>query len=120
MLQAWSSSSTAFSKRAQRFTVERAEQVEEKIDWFLDATAAVPREIFLTRQGRFSLPLFESVFAAAAERGDSDPEWSMPASAVTALASDPEFLEAASQGTTSTSNVKTRLRVGKKLLDGPG
>ena len=110
----------SFSKRAQRFTVERAEQVEEKIDWFLDATAAVPREIFLTRQGRFSLPLFESVFAAAAERGDSDPEWSMPASAVTALASDPEFLEAASQGTTSTSNVKTRLRVGKKLLDGPG
>ncbi len=104
------------SKVAQRFDRARVSEIEAKVTWFLDAADDVPRRAFLTRQGRFSMPLFESVFSAAAERGEKDCNWKLPADCVTAVAQNEEFVAAASEQTTNTSNVKTRLRVGREVL----
>lgn len=104
------------SKLAQRFDGSKVSDIDAKVNWFLGATHQVPRSAFLTRQGRFSLPLFEAVFAASAQRGDKEPGWALPPECVTAVASNAEFQAAASEQTTNTSNVKTRLRVGREVL----
>jgi Protein of unknown function DUF262 len=56
-----------YSKRAQNFTEAQVSEVEGMLEWFLSIVRDVPRAAFLTPQGRFSLPLFESVFTATGQ-----------------------------------------------------
>lgn len=105
-----------FSKAAQSFDASRIRDIANQVDWFLNASQSVPRSAFLTRQQRFSLPLFESVFAAACnlrgQIGSSD----LDQSQVQAIAGDEDFIKYSSEQTTTTSNVKGRLGVGRRIL----
>jgi hypothetical protein len=105
-----------FSKAARKFDADEISEVAAGVDAFLRANADVPRTHYLTRQQRFSLPLFESVFAATAAKLEVDPGWALPASAVADLAASPEFQAFSQEQTTNTSNVKGRLAVGRKVL----
>jgi len=105
-----------YSKHAQSFTEAQVSDVESTLDWFLSTTTEVPRTAFLTPQGRFSLPLFESVFAAAGQLRDSPRKWELNPETVDAIKSDSQFLEYSQEQTTNTSNVKGRLRVARDFL----
>ena len=106
-----------YSKAAKQFTVAETARVTALFDRFLDASANVPRELFLTgTQQRFSLPLFESIFAAAAQRIERDDEWKLDPSSVRAVVTSPEFQRFSKEQTTNTTNVKGRINVARSLL----
>ena len=106
-----------YSKEAQQFRQNQIEEIEGTLNWFLSATENVSRTPFLTPQGRFSLPLFESVFAAAGQLNDAQhTPWSLDAATVDRIKTDQEFLTFSQAQTTDTSNVKGRLRVAKDFL----
>jgi len=105
-----------YSKTAKHFGTEETLEIAEMVEHFLNAAGDVPRGLFLTRQQRFSLPLFESVFAAAAHRLEVDGTWRLDPDAVRALAASEEFQGFSQEQTTNTSNVKGRLAVARRLL----
>ncbi len=105
-----------FSKDARKFTDAEIRAVSDRVNVFLVANTTVPRSLYLTRQQRFSLPLFESVFAASAAKLDSDPEWSLSPDAVAELAADEDFQRYSQDQTTNTSNVKGRLTAARRVL----
>lgn len=105
-----------YSKEAQAFQQDQAREVEQTLNWFLAATENVPRTPFLTPQGRFSVPLFESVFAAASQLRDGRADWTLETSTIESIKSNEEFLTFSQEQTTNTSNVKGRLRVAKGFL----
>lgn len=105
-----------FSKRAQGFDTGQIGEIARGVEWFLSVTQELPRTVFLTRQGRFSLPLFESAFSAALALHNSDPDWVLTAEHVGSIASNVDFLSASQEQTTNTSNVRKRLEVGREIL----
>ena len=73
--------------------------------------------MFLTRQQRFSLPLFESVFAEACGMSSSERKsWTLDAAKIQALATSEEFLKYSQDQTTNTAMVKGRLRTAREAL----
>jgi len=105
-----------YSKDAKTYTSQEIASVEAVVNTTLDAFSTLPREPFLTRQGRFSLPLFEAVFAAAAKKLEREADWTISADALHELASSSDFQKHASEQTTNTSNVKGRLSVAEEIL----
>ena len=105
-----------FSKDAKGYDRSEIERVETVVGKVLDALGAVPRDPFLTKQLRFSLPLFEAVFAAAAKKFEAGSAWVLNPQAVIELSTSLEFLSHAQEQTTNTSNVKGRLREAEAIL----
>lgn len=106
-----------FSKTAQTFSVEDIADIRNRVEWFLSVTVVVPRTVFLTKQQRFSLPLFESVFAGACGLSSMDREsWVLDASKIQALASSEEFIKYSQDQTTNTAMVKGRLSAARVAL----
>lgn len=98
-----------YSKAAQSFDQDEIDEISSRFDQFLDAVADVPRSLFLTKQQRFSLPLFESVFAAASEALEEDEDWTLSAEDLVDLAEDEDFQRFSQEQTTNTTHVKGRL-----------
>ncbi len=108
-----------FSKTAQSFDTSRIAEITAKVDWFLNACKDVPRSAFLTRQQRFSLPLFEAIFAAACASKKLGEDWRLELDQVQEVANDESFLSHSSEQTTNTSHVKGRITVGRRILSLP-
>lgn len=106
-----------FSKEAQQYGNPEIDQVEHKLEWFLNAAGPIlGAGAFLTRNGRFSVPLFEAIFAASAHYGDRHPTWDLPKDYVANVAADKQYLESSAEGNTHTANVKMRLAAAVRLL----
>ncbi len=59
-----------FSKEAQAYDQDEIEAVHQTLEWFMDATSSLPRSVFLSRQSKFMVTLFEAVFASACQLHD--------------------------------------------------
>lgn len=105
-----------YSKAAKNFGAEETRHIVDLVGRFLAASADIPRGLLLTRQQRFSLPLFESVFAAAARQLERNQSWRLDPESVRALSTSEEFQRFSQEQTTNTSNVKGRLGVARDLL----
>ncbi len=105
-----------FSKEAENYDKITIQEIESIVSKVLDALDAVPRTPFLTKQQRFSLPLFEAVFVAAAKKFKSNESWTLDPDLVRDLADSEEFQVFAQEQTTNTSNVKGRLRIAEEIL----
>ena len=106
-----------FSKNAQSFSTATVTEISETAEWFFDACASLGRNAFLSRQKRFSVPLFEATFAAAYQsRAQLSSEWQLTDDIVSAIKSDPEFVTHSQEQTTSTVNVLGRLEAARKHI----
>ncbi len=109
-----------FSRKCQTHNQEQNLYLGQLFDSFLNATVKLPRDAFLNRNTtRFNIALIEAVFNAACYKAflDRRPiEGLLVASELNELKVDTEFAQAASFGTTRTSNVHTRLDRGKVFI----
>lgn len=105
-----------FSKSAQGYDEATVEKLAAEVGRCLDAMSAVSPDVFKTRQGRFSLPLFDAVFPAVAQVAQRTPSFRLEDHQVTRVAGDQEFQSFSQDQTTNTVNVKGRLRVGRAAI----
>lgn len=105
-----------FSKQMRQVPAAEVAVIEDQVTKFLQAVEDVPRTPFLTKQGRFSVTLFESVFVASMQNLSVDPSWTLSEEAVADLATDPDFLQHSQEQTTDTVNVRGRIKAARKVL----
>ncbi len=105
-----------FSKDAKGLTGDQVYAISQRFRAVLESIRDVPRTAFLTRQQRLSLPLFESVLAAADHALQSNPEWVIDPIALSELSQSEDFLTFTQEATTNTTNVKGRLKLAREML----
>lgn len=106
-----------FSKSAQSFPPTEVAEIGGICEWFFAACSSLDRSAFSSKQGRFSVPLFEATFAAAYQsRAHLPPEWQLVDSIVTSIKSDPDFVVHSQEQTTSTIHVLGRLEAARKHI----
>ena len=105
-----------FSNDAKSFTGAETASMIESFEAFLDAAVAIPRESFLTGNGRFSQALFESVFASTASEISGDPDLRIDGASVQNLAESETFRQHSEKQTTDTSNVQGRIKCAREIV----
>lgn len=104
---------------ARKFKLEDNLYIEQLFASFLTAASELAADDLKGQGGAFSITLFEAIFVAAcsaAYERHALVEGRIDPASVTAVANDADFQRAASYGTTSSANVKTRLDAGRRLL----
>lgn len=109
-----------FSKQSENLTSEQNHYLEELFRHFLFATYSCPSDFLINaKNGRFNVALYEATFAAACHAAFEErriPSGTIVPEQVAILERDPEFQGAALEGTTSTTNVNTRLTRARSLI----
>lgn len=100
-----------FSKQAQSFDAEKVAAQKSLLEWFIAEVAATEgdQSVFLTRNGRFSVTMFEAAFTAAAKLRDRNSEYRPSIEQLAVLRDDDEFLGYSKAGSSHKSNVAGRL-----------
>ncbi len=109
----------AFSKEAKRFSEQKVSSLESLFDSFLDSCGDLSEGAFYSSANRFSVTLFDAVFASvcrhAASNGGRVTGVIQPSS-LSKLKGDPEFSRAAESRTTDKTNVSARLERAKVTI----
>lgn len=109
-----------FSKMAETHDDQKNQYLENLFCAFLSATKNLADDVFVNvRNSRFNIALFEATFTATLEKSFAKrilPKTKIDGKQVSQLSRDSEFLAAALEGTTRTSNVDTRLKRARKVL----
>lgn len=109
-----------FSRRSERNDNKKNDYLKSLFLSFTDAASDLSDNAFTNRKNnRFNIALYEAVFTAVCEQAFKEQRLllgKMSESEIEALATDEEFLSAASEGTTGTANVTTRLTRARSLL----
>lgn len=101
-----------YADATQKMSTIDVQHRSEKFEEFVTTAAALDRSNFVITN-RFSVPIFEAVYAAffALAKPKLDD------AVMTALKRDAEFIEATSDKTTDTRNVTSRIEVAKRYLN---
>jgi hypothetical protein len=108
-----------FSRQMKAAKPEQIEYLERLFSSFLDACTSLPDRCFIGNRGRFSISIFESVFAAVCGECFSQRELvtnPVPSDLIVHLKNDDEFMEAAQKTTAGKANVEKRLRIAREKL----
>jgi len=109
-----------FSKKSQKHEPAQNQYIGQLFESFLESAAELPANAFLSKKTkRFSIALIEAVFTAAAESAFTERRLingRLSSEEIDALADDEEFQNAATKSSTTSANVATRLRLGKKHI----
>lgn len=109
-----------FSRRCKEHTSDQNSYLDKLFLSFLAACSDLPDDAFYNKKNRrFNIALYEAVFTATcadAFRDRREVQSKISESQLTALESDPDFVKAALEGTTGTSNVTARLTKAKSLM----
>lgn len=108
-----------FSKDAKAFTKDTVRYLEILFDSFLDSCSDLAPDAFFTLTNRFSVTLFDAVFAslcAQAYHEKKTIEGRLLPTSLAALKTDGAFSKAAERGTTVRTNVATRLERANEIL----
>lgn len=105
-----------FSRQAQSFDDEQIGEIKRIFEWFVFSTEDVEPSAFQTRQGKFSVPLFEAVFAATCSLHTTDQAVTLTTAVVEEIKSDETFQGYAQQRTTDVRNVLGRRRRAQEIL----
>jgi uncharacterized protein with ParB-like and HNH nuclease domain len=110
-----------FSRKCKGMNEGQIRYLSDLLESFLKACADLPEDAFLNKRNRrFNVALFEAAFAAICGPAFAEqslvPSNEIPATGLEALAADPEFVGAMTEGTTQTRNVKTRLERASAIL----
>jgi len=109
-----------FSKKCEAHTPEQNDYLENLFKSFLKACQGLPVDAFINKKNRrFNMALYEATFSVGCESAFQSRQTitgKLIAERLVQLESDPEFLDASLEGTTSTVNVKKRLERTRKIL----
>ncbi len=106
-----------FSQSAQSFDSPTVLEISETVSWFFDACSDLGSQAFLSRQGRFTVPLFEATFASACQgRPTLGSDWRLTDNIVTAIRNDEDFQSHSQEQTTNATHVLGRLSAARKYL----
>ena len=104
-----------FAKSAKSMKLEHLQQIETNFTWFLGAVAGTDRSVFLSKQGKLMIPVFEAVFAGSQVLREKN-NAVISDDAVKALRADETFADLAQAKTADTSNVTERIRIARRIL----
>jgi hypothetical protein len=108
-----------FSKTAKSYSTEEVQSFERLFDSFIDVTADLPDNTFFGNTGKFSITLFEALFAAIAASMLPNPSAKaakLLTSDVERLKNDPAFSQFSLAQSTNKGNVDGRLDRARQLL----
>ncbi|MGX6511635.1 DUF262 domain-containing protein [Rhodococcus sp. SJ-2] len=105
-----------FSQETRKYNSSDIQELHSLLDWFLEQAADIDRHVWLTRQSKFSVNLFESVFAAAAKLHGQDPKFTLTTEGVSAVKESHDYQRHAQERTTDTDNVKGRFDAAYSLV----
>ncbi|MEV6389320.1 DUF262 domain-containing protein [Nocardia xishanensis] len=105
-----------FSNSARQATPGDIDKYGQQLDWFLGEIKDVSRNAWLSRQQKFQVNLFESVFAAAVQANESGRHVELSSEVVAAIRDSKDFLRYSQERTTDTANVKGRFRAARAKL----
>ena len=112
----------SFSKLCQSKATTETMYLKDLFESFLKKAAALPSDVFVNpMNNRFNIALLEAVFTAACGEAYREgrllgSDGDLDVDRVMALAGDVEFREASQKATTDSSNVATRLRLGREYI----
>ncbi len=110
-----------FSRRLQNNRPELNTYLEKLFDAFLTSCSKLPDDVFhSSRTRRFSIALYEAVFAVACEQAleaQSDAVTSFGIDKILALDQDPAFVEASEKASADKANVERRLDRARVILN---
>lgn len=110
----------AFSLKARTFDANKIQYLERLLMSFLESCSELDNDAFQSGINRFSITIFESIFAAACGTAYADGalvKGKITAESVTKLKSDEKFLSASERTTASKTNVTTRLQRAREIID---
>lgn len=107
-----------FAKKARGFPAEDVDQARQELLAFFHYTAGLPEAdtLFLAKNGRFSVTLFESVFSAACKSKARSGDFTFTAAQVVELREDEQFLASSQARSSHRSNVLERLKRAESLV----
>ncbi len=108
-----------FSSNARKYTDEDIAYYESLFKVFAAAAVAIDTKIFFSKNGRFNIAIYESIFVALAEDAFKAKNTSIKTTDTTKirnLKEDKDFIAASQSNTASTSNVILRINKAKELL----
>lgn len=108
-----------FSKRSRTFTDESLPYFQKLFETFCDTIVALNKNIFVSKNGKISITVFESIFVALCEDALKNGNFEVKNTTIEkieALKVNGEFLKASQDNTAGKSNVETRLRLAKEIL----
>ena len=108
-----------FSKKCEIYDAEHNQYLRGLFLSFLRATGNLPERIFINRNNRFNIALYEATFTATcrdAYRRRKNVEEDIRPEQVDELKSDAAFIGASQSGTTQTDNVQKRLERATAIL----
>lgn len=108
-----------FSKKSKQIPVENINYLGELFENFVKTIIAVSEKALISKSGRFNISIFEAVLVACCEDTFATKERGVlvpTEEALNQLKEDPEFIQITQRDTASTSNVKARIRIAKKIL----
>ncbi len=108
-----------FSKKAKKFSDEQVATLENAFTSFCEACDDLGERAFRTQKNRFSVTIFESIFAAIVGPDiwtHSGPFAKVTPQKVDALKNDNEFSVALQEGSTQRQNVELRIKKAREFL----
>jgi hypothetical protein len=106
-----------FSRKMRTAKQEQVVYLENLFVSFLEACRSLPDKAFVLNRGRFSISVFESVFAAACASPLQNRTLltkTISPALIKTLQEDNQFMEAAQKAAAGTANVETRLRIARE------
>lgn len=108
-----------FSYKAKKYSTEQIDYLKQIFLIFISKIAQIDQKIFFTKQGRFNISMYESIFVAITEdaylRKDLNIK-DINLVQIGILKEDSWFIDASAKDTASTNNVKFRIKKAKELL----
>jgi hypothetical protein len=109
-----------FSEESKKYSEEKIRYFEQLFDSFMNQCKDLPaRALFGSKSGRFSISMYEAIFAAVCEEAYSKKSLDVKpvvAPKLDQLKNDAAFRGASQSQTTSKENVKLRLQRAKEIL----
>lgn len=108
-----------FSKKSRSFKEESLPFFEKLFETFCDSAYTLSPSIFVSKSGKFSITVFESIFVALCEDAAKNENYDIKTTTnekIESLKGNEEFIKATQDNTAGKGNVETRLRLAKEIL----
>ena len=108
-----------FSKKSRSFNEESLQFFQKLFETFCDKIVASNPAMFVSKSGKFSITIFESIFVALCEKAAKEKNFKIKiasAEKIEMLKSNQDFIKASQDNTAGKANVETRLRLAKEIL----
>lgn len=108
-----------FSKKSRSFKEDSLPFFQKLFETFCDNTVASNPAMFVSKSGKFSITIFESIFVALCKKAAKEENFEIKtttAEKIETLKSNADFIKASQDNTAGKANVETRLRLAKEIL----